>query len=1152
VADAPGDERNALVWFLTELRDFVGLLANLLGDDDVARDMFGFSIDLGLITRVELIEEMVAEAALGRPDLVDVAELGGRLAEETEAVALLKQAIEANPRPGVVAQEVIGQFLDTAGLAYVASRWPFWFYLARLLNLLTENLPQEATAEVIEGVGAGFWRILRWDDVCGLLKDGWRARGGDLQTEGDARQLSALLAGIGLAFAYIKPIVDCLAKRDIDPRTAQVLFGWDPDPASSTPVADDISRRLVTIMLRLIDEDDSAGPQDTYELTTTMAWVPAEHGGPGLWLSMGGGAELDLPLGEGWHLVIGGDLHNGLEMMIPFSSVPAGAGFFRLGNAAGGSIEIRLERRAEGTAGGPADPWRVGSWLEAGSVELALRLSDQDPMLAAVMRVRDAALSLQRPASGLWHYLVPDGGLRLAFDVGLIADTSPRFALEGGSGLTLLIPIRSDTAYVQGLHLFLALRKGEHDDDPFAFEASAGFSLKLGPFTAVVDRFGVVLPRARHALEGAPWFRFPDAIGLGLEAEIVRGGGFLRFDPENGRYAGVLTLTVARYTVTAFGLITDRDPGYSLLVVLSATFKPALTGPFGLQLAGIGGVIGHNHGTNVQALQAAVRTGAVRTMLFPADPVAAAPRVLTTLSNVFPVTDGSSLLGIGLDIGWLHGRVSLVAAVIVESGQASRVLVLGSLLATAPDRDNAVIRVQIDVAGVIDSQRPSVAFDGSLVDSRIGPYTLTGDGTFRFRAARETGPGEEPDEEDEAIFLLAIGGFHPAFTPPSSAAIPPQRRITLALPMENPRLRMELYAAVTSNSVQLGAKLEISARKAGFTAEALIGFDALVTLSPFHLTVDIQARAAIKHDGTTLAHVGLDLTVDGPSPWHVTGKATLSLLFLSITIPIDRTFGSDSPQPDPPRLDAATALRAALADAAAWETTAPSGSAAMVALRSTVATDDLAAHPAGLLGARQEILPLGIDVTHVGQARVTPGRFTVESVTVNDQVVAKHDVRSQFAPGEYLDLSDDEKLSRPAFERFVAGFTCGSDAPVAGPALAADLRYEEIVLGRDGAVQERPTLRRPPLIRALRHGATLGPAATSRLRQDDTTRDLRRTPGIRLQVVGRVVAAADTLVPLAGVPAAQTDTEARQIIATLPRDPAAAALVVLAHEAEVT
>ena len=415
MAEQADDDRNGLVWFLTELRDFVGLLVNLLGDDDVAEDMFGFSIDVGVISRLDVVQESFTEASLGRPDLVDLAELGGRLAAATEAVELLKQAVEADPRPGVVAEEVLGQFFDAAGLAYVSARWPHFLYVMRLLGLLTDALPQEETADSIEAFGTGFWRVVRWDDVDGLIGDGWRALGGDLQTESDARRLSTLLAVVGLAFAYTKPIVDGLKAMNIDPRTAQVLFGWDPDPGSTTPVADDISRRFVTIMLRLVDETDpQAEPtaETTYDVTVTLAWVPAEHGGPGLWVSLGGGAERDMPLGKGWHFVAGGDLTNGVEMMIPGRSAPDGAGLFRIGSTTGGSLEFRLERRDEGSAGRPAEPWRIGSWLEAKAFELALRLSDQDPMLAGIVRVRDAALSIQRPESGFWHHLVPDGGLR--------------------------------------------------------------------------------------------------------------------------------------------------------------------------------------------------------------------------------------------------------------------------------------------------------------------------------------------------------------------------------------------------------------------------------------------------------------------------------------------------------------------------------------------------------------------------------------------------------------------------------------------------------------------------------------------------------------------------------------------------------------------
>jgi hypothetical protein len=76
----------------------------------------------------------------------------------------------------------------------------------------------------------------------------------------------------------------------------------------------------------------------------------------------------------------------------------------------------------------------------------------------------------------------------------------------------------------------------------------------------------------------------------------------------------------------------------------------------------------------------------------------------------------------------------------------------------------------------------------------------------------------------------------------------------------------------------------------------------------------------------------------------------------------------------------------------------------------------------------------------------------------------------------------------------------------------------------------------------------LGPAATSRLREDDATRDMRRSAGVRVQSVSRLVVSADTLVPVAGVPAAVSETEARQLLKAHSGGPA---LVVLAHEAEV-
>jgi hypothetical protein len=1141
---AASDERNLLGDVLSDLARFVKLIAHLAVDQDFSREAIGFPVNESLVPNVTAIADALDAAAAGKAGVPEYVEAAAKLTQVSDAVKLAVEAADADLPPGLLALEAVEALIDTLSLAYVAAHWPGLLFTARWLNLLVENLPPDEVIGGTEAVGAELWSWVRPDFPQYLEVRAWQALSSPLETEDDARRLSASLAVLGMLLAESPTLVDKLWHRTIDPEMFEVLQGWESEPGSTTSTGDAISERFVTLLTRVSGEtQDAQGEtiEGEAELITTVAFVPKEHGGPGTWLSLAFGAEIDLHLGSGWHLVIEGELDDAVDILIPGFSAPDGTGFVSGGLAAGAKAEVRLERRDEGDeAGQPAQPWRLGGILEVKAAELTLRVTDREPSVAVIAGLRDAALVVERPEDGFFHYLVPTGGLRVNFDLAVIADTTPRVYVEGGAGASVLIPIHTTTSHVQGLHVFLALRgrpEGQTTGPSMTFEASAGFAIQLGPFSATVDRFGVTLPKAPHGLPGAEWVKLPSAVGIGIAGDSVRGGGFLLFDPDRGRYEGVLSLTLGRVTLTAFGLITDLPDGYSLLIVCSLELDPPVqVGPVGL--AGLGAIIGHNHGTDVAALQSALRTGAVGTILFPADPVAAAPRVLTTLGNVFPVKAGSSLFGIGLKLSWSGGLVSLSAAVVIESGPTARTIILASLKAVAPDEELALIRLEVDAAGVIDSKRPSVELDGSLVKSSIGPFALTGDAVFRFHGG------------DDGVFLFAVGGFHPSYTPPPSANVPPQRRLTLAFPTDNPRVRMEQYWAITSNSIQVGARMELSARKGGFSAEAIVGFDALAERNPFHLSVDIEARAAIRYDGSTLASVGLDLHVTGPGPWHVEGKARLELLFFTVSIPVHYTSGPDTSQVQQASADAAAALTAGLTDHASWQTLQPTGAAALVAVRSHAAANgELVVHPAGQLGMRQEVLPLGVDVTHIGSLRVAADRFDIdaEAVTVNgtsaDTVTA---VRAPFAAGEFVDLSSDERLSRPAFERFVAGITIGADRVLHGPPATADLSYEEIVLGPDGPLEETPPVR-PALVGVLTHAVDLGAAAASPLRRDEAAGHLRAAPLVTLSNATRVLVDAATLAAIPGAPAAETETELRQAIAGLGGP--AAVLLIQAHEA---
>ena len=91
----------------------------------------------------------------------------------------------------------------------------------------------------------------------------------------------------------------------------------------------------------------------------------------------------------------------------------------------------------------------------------------------------------------------------------------------------------------------------------------------------------------------------------------------------------------------------------------------------------------------------------------------------------------------------------------------------------------------MDALGVLDLSKSEFSLDASLFDSHLLSFSLSGDMALRANwsstSARE--------------FLLAIGGFHPQFTPP--AGFPALQRITIDMP-SGPVSKLRLAAPATS------------------------------------------------------------------------------------------------------------------------------------------------------------------------------------------------------------------------------------------------------------------------------------------------------------------------------------------------------------------
>jgi hypothetical protein len=371
--------------------------------------------------------------------------------------------------------------------------------------------------------------------------------------------------------------------------------------------------------------------------------------------------------------------------------------------------------------------------------------------------------------------------------------------------------------------------------------------------------------------------------------------------------------------------------------------------------------------------------------------------------------------------------VTIDLCVAIELPSPVRLVVLGRLRALLPDQRAPIVRLQMDMLGVVDVDRNEASVDATLVDSRLAEFALTGDMALRMKWG------------DQSTFLLAVGGFHPRFAAPSG--FPALKRVAVALASgDNPKLRLEAYLALTSNTVQLGARIDLSVKSGRFTVGGFLSFDALVTLAPLAFTVDIAGKLAVRAGGHTILSVSLALSLSGPQPWRARGRASFSILFFDVTFRFDVTIGDPAPSSLPPGIDVAPLLRAALTDRRAWSAQLPAGGDTVVTLRAIQAAEVLA-HPLGALQVRQRVAPLGRTLERFGANVPTGARlFRIAGATLGTGAAAIDGLEDLFAPGQFRALTEEQKLSLPSFESMPSGATIGTLALAHGRVDSESLR----------------------------------------------------------------------------------------------------------------
>lgn len=1012
---------------------------------------------------------------------------------------------------GASVDEAYRGILDMLGWNVIRQRQPRLFYAMQLATFAEEvqsvyggefngvsDLP-----EMIKRLGRFIFSPKSWFDQTNFNDENGVARIMDRT----AMPITGLLVG--------------LAQNDIDVLVDSAIYGWDRVPGMPEhphPTADRMLASMLTLAFDIGADDAEPTPTDVDgNVNVSLALIPRTHGGPGAFLGVGGGFAVEKALGDRWFL--SGEAQadgafgllytkaDGFDVALPSGSTDL-------------HVSLALELR-EDPATGRAFDFSItkGADFYARAVRIELIVGTTGEKLTLKAGVRDAAFAIGPELfDGFLGRLIPDGGLRFDFDfavgvgssrglfqqgqvrsfgragspppsssptpTALARSDSPSAAASApfpplpslpasestGPGFGMRVPIGRSLGPITLHDLLLKLGYSPNGPDPtFSLDVATSLSAKLGPVGIRVDRFGLRLAlNIPDDPTNATLGLFdldvgvlpPNGVGLAVDAQgILSGGGFLFYDKAKELYAGTMQLTLkGRITLRAFGLVTTRRPngskGYSVIIFITAEgFTPIPVG-MACTLRGIGGMIAINRTFNVEAMREGLKNKTLGTLLFPKDPVRNAPEIIRNLLTIFPEEEGSHLVGLLLKFSWFSPPlVFLDLAVMLELGKRSRVIVLGRISSYLPNEKNDLVRLNMDALGILELVPMSVSIDAVLVDSRLAhKFVMTGAMALRLNTSgRERG------------FVMAVGGLNPRFVSP--IPLPKLSRITIALSSgDNPRLTCEAYFAITSNTIQFGARAALYAAAYGFSIHGDVSFDVLAQLLPFHLIADFKASVQLKRGSSNLFKVTVEGSLEGPRPLRVSGKASFEIFWCDFSIRFDKTLVSGEKPPLPPAVDALAELKRALSARDSWSTQLPANRQHGVTLRKLAAgSGAIVLDPLGNLVVKQQVVPLNTarEIDTFGGSPVSGTRRFTVTATLNGSQQDVNTVRDAFAPAQFFSMSDDEKLSSPSFEEMDAGIAFGSEVVVtdAASAIASPFEFETIVIDEEG--KSKPRTKKP-------------------------------------------------------------------------------------------
>ncbi len=511
-------------------------------------------------------------------------------------------------------------------------------------------------------------------------------------------------------------------------------------------------------------------------------------------------------------------------------------------------------------------------------------------------------------------------------------------------------------------------------------------------------------------------FKFPEGIGISIDTVAVKGAGMISYQEETGELLGVLELDVIdKFGVSALLLAdlgTLEGHFFSLVAMISARFSPGIPLGMGFSLTAIGGALGLQRMLDRNAITQAVRQGTLDSVFFVENVADHLAEMKQTCENIFPSKEGQFFLGLLAQISY-EPVVKCNFGLMLQLPNPVEIIIVGALKVGIKDTD--IIRINVYFAGGINFEE-GIWFDASIVDSEIVGIKLEGDMAFRlFWGGNTKG------------FLLSIGGFHPNYTPEEGMLVSDMKRMALKLDYKVLKVGLEAYLAVTSNSFQIGAHLDICVGWNKFGIRGYAGFDALFQFDPFLFMFSIEAGVSVVCGSWKLLSIDLGLSLSGPAPWNAKGDAKFWFLLIPVEVGFNITWGDSKPQLPEKQIEVLPLLEAELQNPSNWMQGEGGMKDREVCLFNSESEEGLAVLPIGNLSFNQSIVPMTekkLDMcnnavpTDYNSIRIQYIKIENDRMEMDDE----NWMVNEFAPALYYSMSHREKLKSPSYVSYNSGF----------------------------------------------------------------------------------------------------------------------------------